>query len=320
MTDENWQTLFIKQAIEFKISDGIIYEIIDCNETNGHNNYYIVQDNKMNRKYVVMHIVKGKFAIYDYEYHDVLKKWAWFPCNGAASSMLRQEHLDIFPDLPYELNKMVYMHLIIKEYCMKNIKDNDKQVLNHINERRRDNRRENMIWVSKNQQRALLKKIGKLAKPPVEIRSQMPLLPKFCKWINAKKAFWIDSHPACFLAVENRQQGHKYIESMKGKKHTVQEKFDDFLKKYETLMAKPFGGQPSFPAYLEYLDMLEKTNKEIVTFVSAKAIKSMFEENVVEYIDHDKASDKESDTESESELELETKQKTRKVKPKSKSK
>ena len=249
-------------------------EILDSNESNGNNNYYIVKDED-DRKYVCLHVVNGKFAIYDYEHHDIISKWTWSANNGTACSVLKQEHLALYPDLPYEVNKLIYMHLLIKEYCLKQHKESDKDVLHHINERRRDNRHENLIWVSKNQQRALLKKIGKLAKPPVEIRPTMPFLPKFCKWINAKKAFWISDHPANFVAVENKTQNHKYIESLKGKKHTIQEKFDDFVKKYEALMSNPFGGQENFYKYLEFQEMLEITNKQLCVLVSSKAIESI---------------------------------------------
>jgi hypothetical protein len=100
----------------------------------------------------------------------------------------------------------------------------------------------------------------------------MPFLPKHCKWINAKKSFWIDSHPACFLAVENKEIKHKYIESLKGKKWTIQQKFDDFLKKYETLMSKPYGGKENYCKFLEFKNSLEISNKLIVEFVTAKAI------------------------------------------------
>jgi len=249
-------------------------ELISYNECNGTNNYYIIKDEN-DRQYVVMHIIKGKFAIYDYEYHDVVSKFCpYYPNNGYVCSIVRQHHIDQFPDLPFEVNKMMYMHLLIKLYCIKEPSVNEKHVLHHINERRRDNRRENLIWVSKNQQRALLKKIGKLYKPPVEIRPIMPELPKFCRWINAKKSFWIDSHPACFLAVENKEQKHKYIESLKGKKWTIQQKFEDFQKKYDALMAKPYGGQESFPKYLEFQDILDKSNKELIMLASSTAIKN----------------------------------------------
>ncbi len=250
-------------------------EVISFNECNGTNNYYIIKDEN-DRQYVVMHIIKGKFAIYDYEYHDVVSKFCpYYPNNGYACSIVRQHHKDQFPDLPFEVNKMMYMHLLIKIYCLKEPTDNEKHVLHHINERKRDNRRENLIWLTKNQQRALLKKIGKLYKPPVEIRPIMPELPKFCRWINAKKSFWIDSHPACFLAVENKEQKHKYIESLKGKKWTIQQKFEDFQKKYDALMAKPYGGKESFPKYLEFQEMLEKTNKQLVTLASSIAISNL---------------------------------------------
>jgi hypothetical protein len=138
-----------------------VYKILDSNESNGNNNYYIVQDEN-ERKYVVMHIINGKYCIYDYEFHDIIKVFGtWYANNGTACCILKPQHIEAIPDLPFELNKLVYMHILIKEYCLKEPKQNEKHVLHHINERRRDNRRENLIWVSKNQQRALLKKIGK---------------------------------------------------------------------------------------------------------------------------------------------------------------
>jgi hypothetical protein len=246
-------------------------DLIELNEINGNNNYYII-NTENNEKYGVMHIVNGKFAIYDFEYHNIIIKFKWHPNNGYACCLLKDEHFELLPDLPFEKNKLIYMHLLIQEYCLKIEKPDDRHVLHHINERRRDNRKQNMIWVTKNQQRALLKVIGKLAKPPVEIRPIMPYLPKHCKWINAKKSFWIDSHPACFLAVENKEIKHKYIESLKGKKWTIQQKFDDFIKKYEALMNKPYGGKENYYKFLEFKKELEISNKLIVEFVTAKAI------------------------------------------------
>lgn len=249
------------------------YQLVAHNELNGNNNYYIIKDD--NKTYVLMHIVQGKFAIYDYEYHDlILKLGPWHPNNGTACFVLRQHHIDAVPDLPYEVNKLVYMHLLIKEYCLKEQSTNEKHILHHLNERKRDNRKENLIWITKNQQRALLKKVGKFYKPPVEVRNIMPELPKHCRWINAKKSFWIDSHPACFLAVENKEQKHKYIESMKGKKHTIQVKFADFMEKYNSLMCKPYGGQESYYKFIEFQRALEATNKSMSMFVSNIAIKS----------------------------------------------
>ena len=250
------------------------YNIVDSNEANGNNFYYIIEDTEVNRKYVVMHVVKGKFAIYDYEHHDVISKFTWQPCNGMAVCMLREQHLALFPDMPYQVNRLIYMHLVIKDYCMKEPKNTDKHVLHHINERCRDNRRENMIWIHRNCHRALLKKIGKCWKPPVECREKMPFLPKFCRWINAKKLFRCENHPANFIAVENKQEKHKYIESLKGKKHTLQAKFEDFVQKYEALMNKPFGGQESYYKYEEFKESLEKTNKALCVIASTKAMEN----------------------------------------------
>jgi hypothetical protein len=94
----------------------------------------------------------------------------------------------------------------------------------------------------------------------------MPELPPFCRWINAKKLFRIDSHPACFLAVEKNEAVHKYIDSLKSKKYTIQEKFNDFIKKWYDLIDKPYGGQASFPKYLEFKTMLENSYKELQDF------------------------------------------------------
>lgn len=236
-------------------------EVISFNEHNGTNNYYIVRD-VCNRMYVVMHIVNGKFAIYDFEFHDVIEKFTWNPNNGYACSILRQEHVQMFPEMAtmFEVNRIIHMHALIKRYCMKE----EGEVIHHINGRMRDNRGANLIWISQNQQRALIKPVGKLHKPPVEFRDRMPLLPPFCKWINAKKTFRIEGHPACFAAVERGEQKHKYIESLKGNKHSLQSKFEDFVRKYEELMGRPFGGQESYVAYMDLKASLEKAWHEIV--------------------------------------------------------
>lgn len=237
-------------------------QVIGFNEQNGTNNYYVVQDEGC-RDYVVMHIVNGKFAIYDFEYHDVIKKLIWNPNNGYACSILRKEHIELFPNLNmFEVGKMVYMHDLIKLYCLK--ESGGEKVVHHINGRMRDNRKENLVWLSKNEHRALLQPARKLAKPPVEFREVMPQLPRFCKWINAKKTFRIENHPACFAAVERGEQKHKYIESLKGNKHSLQSKFDDFVKKYEELLSRPFGGQESFVKFEELQSSLEKQRHCIV--------------------------------------------------------
>lgn len=211
--------------------------------------------------YVCVHIINEKYAIYDYEVHNVISLFDWFPNNGYACSMLREEHLAQLPDFPYEVNKMIYMHSVIKEYCFNHTKTNE--VIHHINEKRRDNRIENLIYISKNSQRALLKKIGKLNKPPSCLREHMPVLPKFCKWINAKRCFRIDSHPACFFAVENKEQKHKYIESLKGKQ-TLHEKLEDIIVKYDLLLSKPFYGFESFIKYEEFKNTMTESNTTIL--------------------------------------------------------
>lgn len=240
-------------------------EVLEFNENNGFNNYYVVRDLD-ERLYVVMHIVNGKFAIYDHEFHDVVGKFRWNPNNGYACTILRREHLESVPDLEgvFEIDRMVHMHVLIKKYCM-NECDEEGVVVHHINGRLRDNRKENLIRLSINQHRALMKPSGvKLYKPPVELRNVAPVLPEFCKWINAKKAFRMEGHPACFAAVERGQQPHKYIESLKGKKHNLVEKYKDFMVKYDALMNEPFGGQNSYWSYLDFKNKLENQFQEIV--------------------------------------------------------
>jgi len=248
-------------------------QLIESNTDEKNNNYFVVAVSgagEADKKYVLMHIIKGKYAIYDYEFHDIIKCFKWQPNNGYACCLLKDIHFEKLPDLPFQKNKLVYMHILIQEYCLK-IKSpvpSERYVLHHINERMRDNRKENMIWVSNNQHRALMIKIGKLYKPPAELREQMSELPPFCRWINAKKLFRIDSHPACFLAVEKNEAVHKYIDSLKSKKYTIQQKFNDFIIKWSDLMAKPYGGQDSFPKYLEFKTMMENSYKELTDFAS----------------------------------------------------
>ena len=253
-------------------------QLIESNIDNLSNNYFVVtvgseaigSEAAVGRSYVLLHIIKGKYAIYDYEFHDVVKCFKWQANNGYACCLLKDEHFEKLPDLPFQKNKLVYMHTLIQEYCLKipSPVPSERYVLHHINERCRDNRKENMIWVSNNQHRALMIKVGKLYKPPSEIRVQMPELPPFCRWINAKKLFRIDSHPACFLAVEKNESVHKYIDSLKSKKYTIQEKFNDFIKKWYDLIDKPYGGHASFPKYLEFKTMMENSYKELQDFAS----------------------------------------------------
>lgn len=249
-------------------------EVINFNETNGLNNYYILRDAD-GRDYVAMHIVNGKFAIYDHEFHDVIEKFTWNPNNGYACSILRKEHLELFPDMAvmFQIDKMVYMHSLIKQYCMR--QNAGEQVIHHINGRLRDNRKDNLIWLSRNQQRALMKPVGKLYKPPVELRCVTPFLPEFCKWVNAKKAFRIEGHPACYAAVESGEQKHKYVESLKGKKHSLQSKYVDFVKKYDVLMNMPFGGKESYGEYVDFKGVLEETWQGIVHCARQKAMASL---------------------------------------------
>lgn len=246
------------------VTDGNELQVVSKNEDNGLNNYYVIEDG--DRKYVAMHVVNGKFALYDYEFHDVISKFTWFPNNGFACTIPREDHKETFPDLPYELNRQMFMHLLIKEYLLAQNKENDKQVLHHINECKRDNRKENMIWVSKNQQRALLKK-GKLSKAPPEVRHLSLELPRNVRWINAKKEYRIDCHPVNFLMVENKEVKHKYVESLKGKKWTMLQKYEDMLKKYEEMMRKPYGGQESYYKYLEHKAHMIKTRRELLMSV-----------------------------------------------------
>jgi len=239
--------------------------VVAKNEDNGLNNFYVIADGE--KKYVAMHIVNGKFALYDFEYHDIISKFSWFPNNGYSCTILRQEHLNMFPDLPFEVNRQMMMHLLIKEYILGEVKANDKQVLHHINECKRDNRIANMVWVSKNQQRALLKK-GKLNKAPPEVRHLATELPRNVRWINAKKEYRIDSHPVNFLMVENKEVKHKYVESLKGKKWTMLQKYEDMLKKYEVMMTtKPYGGHDNYYKFLEHKEKMIKTRRDLLMAV-----------------------------------------------------
>lgn len=246
-------------------------EVISFNENNGVNNYYVVQAVN-GRSYVAMHIVNGKFAVYDYEFHDVISAFVWNPNNGFACTVLRKQHLDTFPDLAavFEIDRVLYMHALIKQYCLKET----GEVIHHINGRMRDNRKENLIWVSANQHRALYKEVGKLHKPPFELREIAQVLPEFCKWINAKKLFRMEGHPVCFAAVERGELKHKYIESLKGKQ-SLQDKFADFMAKYAEIMAKPFGGQRNYGEYVEFKRLLETQWKEIVHCAGRVAIANL---------------------------------------------
>jgi hypothetical protein len=250
--------------------------LIEYNESNGTNDYYVVD------KYVVMHIVKGKFAIYDYEFHaKVLDFCPFYPNDGYACMMIKQKHLDLYPEMNLQLNTLLYMHVLLMNLDGRSETNETDKIIHHINERRRDNRRENMIWMSKNVSIALCKKFGKANKPPMETRHICAELPPFCHWINAKKAFWIDCHPACFLAVNNREQKHKYIESIRGKKWTVEQKLTDILSKYDKLLMKPFGNQSSFHNYMNLLNTLATSHNDIIQFVQNCIIRNYVAQNCV---------------------------------------
>jgi hypothetical protein len=258
-------------------------EIIDSDE--GYNEYYILNDKFTNRKYVAMHIVNGKFAFYNHEFHDIIKIFKWYPNNGYASSILRQEHIDQIPDLPLEndpgrkktfktemispfaLNRQIYMHLLIKIYILGEPKillnkhDEFRTVFHHINGWNRDNRIDNMMWIGRYEQISIFKVFGKLFKPPVEVRHLSMYLPKYVKWINAKRCYRIDEHPVIFTLVKSGESKHKYWSSLIGKKTTPIEKYLDVMQKYEQLQNTPYYQFPTYVAFLEKMEQLKLENK-----------------------------------------------------------
>lgn len=258
--------------VSFRMVDH--YELLDKCDNNDINSYYVIQDNVKDMAYVAMHIINGKFAIYDHRFHWIISRFKWYPNNGYACTVLKKEHLDEFPDLPFEVNKQMMMHMLIKVYLLKEPKiinnkhDEFRTVFHHINDRRRDNRVENLMWIGRYEQISILKK-GKLYKPPVEVRHLCPELPKYCKWINAKRCYRIDEHPVIFVMVREKKSKHKYIESKKGKKHTPLEKFRDVMAKHSMLQNSPYYDNPTYIGFLEKMNRLETENREIVDFVKS---------------------------------------------------
>lgn len=250
------------------------YEIVEICETNGLNNYYILLDTIKNSKYVVMHIVNGKFAIYDYIYHNIIKEFKWYPNNGNACTILEQIHIDKYPDLLklFELKTQLMMHVLIKVYLLKEPKiitnkhDDFRIVLHHINGKCRDNRVENLMWIGKYEQLSIFK-TGKLNKTPIEVRYLSEELPKYVKWINAKRCYRIDEHPVIYVMVKNKEIKHKYICSLIGKKSTALQKYNDVMKKYKVLQQTPYYDNDTYQSFLDKMNRLEKENVDIINNV-----------------------------------------------------
>jgi hypothetical protein len=272
-------------------------EILESYENTDINDYYIVIDKNTNRKYVVMHIINGKYSIYDHEYHPIISLFKWYPNNGYACSILRTEHLEKINDLPYteegvhkslkirermhlppfELNRQIFMHILIKAYILKEPKfienkhDEFRTVFHHINGWNRDNRIENIMWIGRYEQLSIFK-IGKLFKPPVEVRHLSMELPKYVKWINAKRCYRIDEHPVIFRMVKEGTSKHKYITSHIGKKTTPLQKYTDVMEKYEKLQNSPYYHFPTYINFLETMEKLKEENKEILECIYRQKI------------------------------------------------
>jgi hypothetical protein len=291
----------------------------ESNLTNNINDYYVVQDKLTNRKYVVMHIINGKFAIYDYDFHDVIKIFKWYPNNGYACSILKQEHVDQLENLPaapagtkksikrrerkallqkegkdpfpFEINRPIFMHLLIKVYILNepqvinNKHDEFRTVFHHINGWKRDNRIENIMWIGRFEQISIFKVFGKLYKPPPEVRYLNMYLPKYVQWINAKRCYRINEHPVIFQMVRLGTSKHKYIESKKGKKHTAYEKYIDVMEKYEMLQNSPYYTYPSYINFLETMEYLKLDYKTITGFVIDSINQSVVHDIVQEIFD-----------------------------------
>lgn len=252
-----------KIHIDFVFVD--LFETILKNDT-----HCIILDKTKMCTYVALEICNQKFAIYDYEFHWFISKFKWYPMNGYATMKIKQEVLNEFPDLPFELNQNISMDNIIKTYLLKQPKiinnkhDEFRIVLHHCNNKLRDNRTKNIMWFGKYEQKSI-QSIQKIYKPPIEVRHLSMFLPKYCKWINAKKCYRIDEHPSIFYMIKTGDSKHKYIESLKGKKHTPLQKYIDVMEKYEMLEHRPFYDCNS---YIDFIQKMNRLNIECINITN----------------------------------------------------
>ena len=232
-------------------------------------NDYLIKDLLTEKEYVAIHIINGKFSIYDYKHHDIISLFKWYPNNGYACAILKEEHLIKLPDIlgVFELNKQIHMHLLIKVYILKEPKiinnkhDDFRTVFHHINGWCRDNRESNIMWIGRYEQVSILK-TGKLNRSPYLDKE----LPKYVKWINAKKCYRIDEHPVIIKS----STPHKYIESKKGVRYSESEKYFDVIEKYNVLQNTGYYNYETYNLFLETIEKLKNENNEIMDIIKSR--------------------------------------------------
>ena len=113
-----------------------------------------------------------------------------------------------------------------------NEENSEKLTVDHINEFKLDNRRENLRSATQSEQNANRKARSDKLPPPSElIEAGVTELPKYVRWDNSEKKFVIEKHPA-LLAQELKKP---YMSGTKSRKLTVLQKYQDILHKLDEL-------------------------------------------------------------------------------------
>lgn len=236
------------------------------------NSYAVVEYN--HKKYIVMHVVKEKYGIYDYEYHDVLKVFKWTSDNGYFVTFIQEEHKEMFPDMSYDIGKKIKMDRLIMEYLFGLLDPKTKEskrktenyVIEHINGATRDSRIDNLRWITRRHYDDVRHPKFYWKKIPKQLKDMgMVEYPKYIKWLERKNAFVIDDHPLKLLDHEVDRRNKIRIYSSAAKNKTPHDKFIEITNALEELEKREYLGFPSFAFFKNVQIKLKESHDIIIT-------------------------------------------------------
>lgn len=223
--------------------------------------------------YVVMHVVKEKYGVYDFEYHDIIKQFTWKSNNGYFVTRITPEVKSAIPDLPFETGKEVKLDLLVLEYLanqpspktVDSKKKTHNYVIEHINNKTRDNRLCNLRWITVRHYDDVRHPKFYWKKVPKQLKDMgITTYPQYIKWLDPHNAFVIDDHPLKLLDHERDRCNKIRIFSTKAKAVTPFEKLCEIKGLLEELNTREYLSYPSFNAFCEHRSRLEHEHEEIM--------------------------------------------------------
>lgn len=235
------------------------------------NAHFIIQ--YKDAKFVAMHIVKEKWGIYDHQYHDVVKQFAWKSNNGYFVTRITHDNKTLFPNLPYNILQEVRLDRLIMEYlenqpCPKTLDSKKKTanyVIEHINNMSRDNRLENLRWITVRHYDDVRHPKFYWKKVPKQLKDMgITTYPKYIKWLDKHNAFVIDDHPLKLLDHEHDRRNNIRIFSSKAKAVTPYDKLCEIQNMLADLNKREYMGYTSFDEFCEYQNVLLEDYNDMI--------------------------------------------------------